>query len=40
MARVGIIAAMFREVHPLVRNMEPLKYLPDRRGQIYQARMR
>jgi len=36
MARVGIIAAMFREVHPLVRNMQPLKYLPDRRLQIYQ----
>ena len=38
MARVGIIAAMFREVHPLVRNMEPLKYLPDRRVQIYQSK--
>lgn len=38
MARVGIIAAMFREVHPLVRNMQPLKYLPDRRVQIYQGK--
>lgn len=38
MARVGIIAAMFREVHPLVRNMDPLKYLPDRRVQIYQSK--
>lgn len=36
MPRVGIIAAMFREVHPLVRKMEPLKYSPDRRVQIYQ----
>jgi len=36
MARLGIVAAMFREVHPLVRNMEPLKYSPDRRVQIYQ----
>ncbi|HWY70121.1 MAG TPA: hypothetical protein VNX88_15740 [Terriglobales bacterium] len=38
MARVGIIAAMFREVHPLVRNMQPLKYLPDGRVQIYQSK--
>ncbi|PYY17687.1 MAG: phosphorylase [Acidobacteria bacterium] len=38
MARVGIIAAMFREVHPLVRNMEPLKFLPDRRVQLYQSK--
>jgi len=38
MARVGIIAAMFREVHPLVRNMEPLKYSPDRRVQIYHSK--
>jgi len=38
MARVGIIAAIFREVHPLVRGMEPLKYLPDRRVQMYQNR--
>jgi len=38
MARVGIVAAMFREVHPLVRNMNPLKYLPDRRVQIYQSK--
>src|SRR5690348_8370310 len=38
MARVGIIAAMFREVHPLVRNMAPLKYLPDRRVQMYQSK--
>jgi len=38
MARVGIIAAMFREVHPLVRNMEPLKYSADRRVQIYQSK--
>jgi adenosylhomocysteine nucleosidase len=37
MARVGIVAAMFREVHPLVRNMEPLRYSPDRRVQIYQS---
>jgi adenosylhomocysteine nucleosidase len=36
MARVAIIAAMFREVHPLVRSMQPLKYLPDRRVQLYQ----
>lgn len=36
MARIGIIAAMFREVHPLVRGMQPLKYLPDRRVQLYQ----
>lgn len=35
MSRVAIIAAMFREVHPLVRNMQPLKYLPDRRVQMY-----
>ena len=38
MARVGIVAAMFREVHPLVRNMEPVKYLPDRRVQIYHGK--
>lgn len=38
MPRVGIIAAMFREVHPLVRNMEPLKYSADRRVQIYQGK--
>ena len=36
MARIGIIAAMFREVHPLARGMAPMKYLPDRRVQIYQ----
>jgi len=36
MARVAIIAAMFREVHPLVREMQPLKYLPDKRVQLYQ----
>jgi nucleoside phosphorylase len=36
MARVAIVAAMFREVHPLVRKMQPLKYLPDKRVQIYQ----
>lgn len=36
MARIAIIAAMFREVHPLIRNMKPLKYLPDRRVQLYQ----
>jgi nucleoside phosphorylase len=36
MARVAIIAAMFREVHPLVRDMQPLKYLPDKRVQLYQ----
>jgi adenosylhomocysteine nucleosidase len=38
MSRVAIIAAMFREVHPLVRNMEPIKYLPDRRVQMYQSK--
>lgn len=37
MARVAIVAAMFREVHPLVRGMQPLKYLPDKRVQIYQS---
>ena len=36
MARVGIVAAMFREVHPLLRTMKPLKYLPDRRVRLYQ----
>ena len=36
MARPAIIAAMFREVHPLVRDMQPLKYLPDKRVQLYQ----
>lgn len=36
MARIAIIAAMFREVHPLVRGMQPLKYLPDKRVQLYQ----
>lgn len=36
MARIGIVAAMFREVHPLVRNMQPLKYLPDRQVHLYQ----
>ena len=36
MGRIGIIAAMFREVHPLVRGMQPLRYLPDRRVQLYQ----
>lgn len=36
MARIAIIASMFREVHPLVRGMKPMKYLPDRRVQIYQ----
>ncbi|HWC16311.1 MAG TPA: hypothetical protein VG498_04825 [Terriglobales bacterium] len=36
MARVGIVAAMFREVHPLLRNMKPLKYLPDPRVRMYQ----
>lgn len=36
MARVGIVAAMFREVHPLRRTMKPLKYLPDRRVRLYQ----
>jgi nucleoside phosphorylase len=36
MARIAIIAAMFREVHPLVRNMQPLRYLPDRRVHLYQ----
>jgi adenosylhomocysteine nucleosidase len=37
MARVAIVAAMFREVHPLVRDMQPFKYLPDKRVQIYQS---
>lgn len=36
MARFGIVAAMFREVHPLLRKMKPLKYLPDRRVRLYQ----
>src|SRR5437868_4853254 len=36
MARVAIIAAMFREVHPLVRGMQPLRYLPDKRVNLYQ----
>jgi nucleoside phosphorylase len=36
MARVAIIAAMFREVHPLVRGMQPLRYLPDKRVHLYQ----
>jgi len=36
MSRVAIVAAMFREVHPLIRNMDPLKYLPDRHVQMYQ----
>src|SRR5690349_16081795 len=35
MARVGIVAAMFREVHPLLRTMKPLKYLPDKRVRLY-----
>jgi adenosylhomocysteine nucleosidase len=35
MARIAIVAAMFREVHPLVRNWEPKRYLPDRRVQLY-----
>jgi adenosylhomocysteine nucleosidase len=35
MARVGIVAAMFREVHPLLRTMKPLKYLPDHRVRLY-----
>jgi len=35
MARIAIIAAMFREVHPLVRKWEPKRYLPDRRVQLY-----
>lgn len=37
MARLAIIAAMFREVHPLVRKWEPKRYLPDRRVQLYQS---
>ena len=36
MARVAIVAAMFREVHPLVREMQPFKYLPDKHVQMYQ----
>ena len=36
MARVGMVAAMFREVHPLLRHMKPLKYLPDRRVRMYE----
>ena len=35
MARVGMVAAMFREVHPLLRTMKPLKYLPDHRVRLY-----
>jgi nucleoside phosphorylase len=35
MARMAIIAAMFREVHPLVRKWEAKRYLPDRRVQLY-----
>lgn len=35
MARIAIIAAMFREVHPLVRKWEPKRYLLDRRVQLY-----
>lgn len=36
MARVGIVAAMFREVHPLLRTMKPLKFLPDKRVRLYE----
>lgn len=36
MARFGIVAALFREVHPLLRKMKPLKYLPDRRVRLYE----
>lgn len=36
MARVGIVAAMFREVHPMLRTMKPLKYLPDKRVRLYE----
>ena len=36
MARVGIVAAMFREVHPLLRTMKPLRYLPDKRVRLYE----
>ena len=36
MARVGIVAAIFREVHPLLRTMKPLKYLPDKRVRLYE----
>jgi len=36
MARVGIVAALFREVHPLLRNMKQLTYLPDRRVRMYE----
>lgn len=36
MARVGIVAAMFREVHPLLRTMKPLKYLPHKRVRLYE----
>ena len=36
MARVGIVAAMFREVHPLLRTMKPLKYLPDKSVRLYE----
>jgi adenosylhomocysteine nucleosidase len=35
MARIAIVAAMFREVHPLVRKWDPKRYLPDRRVQLY-----
>jgi adenosylhomocysteine nucleosidase len=37
MGRIAIVAAMFREVHPLVRKWEPKRYLPDRRVQLYQS---
>lgn len=37
MARIAIVAAMFREVHPLVRTWQPMRYLPDRRVQLYQS---
>jgi adenosylhomocysteine nucleosidase len=35
MARIAIISALFREVHPLVRKWEVLRYLPDRSVTIY-----
>jgi adenosylhomocysteine nucleosidase len=35
MARIAIISALFREVHPLVRKWEVLRYLPDHAVTIY-----
>ncbi len=35
MARIAIICALFREVHPLVRKWDVLRYLPNRAVTIY-----